>query len=876
MPKPKATVLAVDDSEDILNLIEVTLGREHRVKLAQDGPTALRLAFEEPRPDLILLDVEMPDAGGYEICKTLKASPAVADVPVIFLSGHSESRDVVQGFQLGAIDYLSKPIIPPVLAARVRIHLELIARRQQQDELIRERTTQLEQTRLQLIRRLGRVMEYHETSAVGNRVVRLGHYARALAQAAGARPAICDLMMKAAPLHDIGKVGIPAQLLRKADSLSEPEREQMRRHPEIGAEIIGEHDDPLLKLARTLALTHHERWDGSGYPAHARGADIPWAGRVMAIVDAFESMTTTQFHRGPMPVELAANEIVSAAGKQFDPTMVEAFRKALPEFRHVLQTYGDQLGDMLNLDFASKPSPAAVAPAPAPAPAPQDKADIEARSAQAVREADAARAKALAEAQARLQVERDLAAAASRDIVTQQAALKRAEEESAREAELLRASRQRTAQETTAARLTQERVAAEEKAEQAALEAQAAHEQARLGAKEKAAADEALAAAAARRRQAEDSLARSAQERAAAEARAAEAARARAAAESAAAEAAQARRDAAAQAAEAARQAMAGNEVLSEAVAARAAAEAALAEAEGRLAAEEKAEQVALEAQSGHEQARFGDEEKAAVDEALAAAAARRRLAEDSLTRSAQERAAAAERAAEAGRARAVAENAAAQAAQARRQAAALAAEAARQMDASNAALREAAEKRTAEDAALVDAALEKQRAEEAAAKSAAAAAAANEQAAQAAERRAAAEAAARLAAEAGAQADRSARRSSRKLQMTNAVAASAASEAVDVEPAPVRVRRPARVVHVYLAIALALATGALGFFAQPPQPPRLEVAAAPIRPMHVAMVELPALLDSAHGDALVLKLDGRFERISAEEAGREAGAKAP
>ncbi|HVC10962.1 MAG TPA: HD domain-containing phosphohydrolase [Burkholderiales bacterium] len=871
MPKPKATILAVDDSEDILGLIEVTLGREHRVKLAQDGPTALRLAFEEPRPDLILLDVEMPEAGGYEICKTLKASPAVADVPVIFLSGHSESRDVVQGFQLGAIDYLSKPIIPPVLAARVRIHLELIARRHQQDELIRERTTQLEQTRLQLIRRLGRVMEYHETSAVGNRVVRLGHYARALAQAAGARPAICDLMMKAAPLHDIGKVGVPAQLLRKAGSLSEPEREQMRRHPEIGAEIIGEHDDPLLKLARTLALTHHERWDGSGYPAGARGVDIPWAGRVMAIVDAFESMTTTQFHRGPMPVELAANEIVSAAGKQFDPAMVEAFRKALPEFRHVLQTYGDQLGDMLNLDFASKPSAAAAVPAPAP----QDKAEIEARSAQGVRDADAARAKALAEAQARLQVERDLAAAASRDIVTQQASLKRAEEESAREAELLRAARQRTAEEAAAARLTQERVAAEEKAEQVALEAQAAHEQARLGAQEKAAADDALAAAAARRRQAEESLARTAQERAAAEASAAEAARARAAEESAAAEAAQARREAAAQAAEAARKATAGNEALSEAVAARAAAEAALAEAERRLAGEEKAEQVALEAQAGHEQARFGDEEKAAADEALAAAAARRRLAEESLARFAQERAAAAERAADAARARAAEESAAAQAAQARRQAAASAAEAARQMEASHAALREAAEKRAAEDAALVDAALEKQSAEEAAATSAAAAASANEQAAQAAGRRAAAEAAARSAAEARAQAESSARRSARKLEMTNALAASAASEAVDVEPAPVLVRRPARVVHVYLAIALALATGALGFFEQPSQPPRIEVAVAPIRPMHVAMAEPPPLLDSAHGDALALRLDGRFERISAEAARREGGVRA-
>ena len=401
MQGPKSTVLAVDDSEDILGLIGATLGREHRVKLAPDGPTALRLAFEEPRPDLILLDVEMPDASGYEVCKTLKASPAVADVAVVFLSGHVDPRDVVQGFRLGAVDYLSKPINPPVLAMRVRAHLELIARRNRQDELIRERTAQLEQTRLQLIRRLGRVMEYHETSAVGNRVVRLGHYARALAQAAGARPLICDLIMKAAPLHDIGKVGVPAQLLRKTGALSAPELEQMQRHPEIGAEIIGEHDDPLLKLARTLALTHHERWDGGGYPAHLRGADIPWAGRVMAIVDSFESMTTTQFYRERKTFDQAAREILDASGKQFDPAMVQAFGQALPEFKRILQTYRDQLGDMLNLDFATRPLPVEV---------PQDKAEIDARSAQAMRDADAERARALAEAQARLRIEHELTA----------------------------------------------------------------------------------------------------------------------------------------------------------------------------------------------------------------------------------------------------------------------------------------------------------------------------------------------------------------------------------------------------------------------------------------------------------------------------------
>jgi putative two-component system response regulator len=214
-PQGKFNVLAVDDSADIVDLIELTLRADCNVKRALDGRSALQLALEKPRPDLILLDVEMPGSNGYEVCKALKASPGLADVPVIFLTQRDEAQDVIKGFQLGAIDYFTKPINPPVLAARIRAHIELINRRNRQEEMIVERSAQLEHTRLQLIRRLGRAMEYHETSAVGNRVVRLGHYARHLSLAAGARPALCDLMMKAAPLHDIGKLGVPVQVLRK-------------------------------------------------------------------------------------------------------------------------------------------------------------------------------------------------------------------------------------------------------------------------------------------------------------------------------------------------------------------------------------------------------------------------------------------------------------------------------------------------------------------------------------------------------------------------------------------------------------------------------------------------------------------------------------
>jgi len=261
-----------------------------------------------------------------------------------------------------------------VLKMRIGLHLGLANRQQVLERAVAERTEQLDKTRTELIRRLARVMELHESSAVGNRVMRLSQYAKLISQAAGAKQAICDMMMKAAPLHDIGKLGVPSEILRKRERLSAPDWEQVKRHPKLGADIIGEHDDPLLQLARQLALTHHEHWDGSGYPERLRGNAIPWPGRVMAIVDAFEAMTTTQFYRDALSIEQAAAEIMKAAGSKFDPKLIEAFRKALPLMKKVRETYSDALGDLINLDF-SPTREGAQAGAPPPAPKPRPVAD---------------------------------------------------------------------------------------------------------------------------------------------------------------------------------------------------------------------------------------------------------------------------------------------------------------------------------------------------------------------------------------------------------------------------------------------------------------------------------------------------------------------
>jgi putative two-component system response regulator len=369
----RPVILAVDDDADLLALIAKVLATEYEVKTAADGGDALALAAAAPQPDLILLDVELPGATGFEVCQLLKEDPATARVPVIFLTGKSEAADQVEGLDLGAVDYLTKPVNAKLLLARVRTHLELAGRQAVLEQEVQERTEQLEEARAELIRRLGRAMEFHESAAAGNKVIRVSQYARLIAQASGMKPEVVELLQKAAPLYDIGKIGVPSEILRKPGKLSAPDLERVRRHPQLGAEIIGEHKDAVLALARLLALTHHERWDGSGYPKGLTGSEIPWPGRVMGIVDTFEAMTTTQFYRQkPFTAEEAAKTVREGFGTLFDPSLKDAFEKALPVMKKVRDTYSDALGDLINLDFSptrgapekpTLPKPAAPRPA---------------------------------------------------------------------------------------------------------------------------------------------------------------------------------------------------------------------------------------------------------------------------------------------------------------------------------------------------------------------------------------------------------------------------------------------------------------------------------------------------------------------------------
>ena len=349
----RATILVVDDSEDVRTLFHTALKADYDVKLAKNGDEALLQADSDPIPDVILLDVQMPAPNGYEVCAQLKANPGLCDIPVIFVSARSDVKDQGKGLALGAVDYITKPFSTPLVLARLRNHLALYDQRRALEGEVRQRTEELHTTRRQIIRRLSRAMEYRE-GGLTQRVLRVSHYVKTLATEIGMDSDTIDILFEAVPLYDIGKIGVPDYIVLKADHLNKVETEEMRRHPEIGAHIIGKHDSPLLATARQMALTHHERWDGKGYPKGLSGESIPLVGRIVAIADAYEAMTATQRHRTPYHTHKAERQIVEGSGAQFDPQLVNAFKNVARDFEKIKRTFHDELEGIHDLDFSQR------------------------------------------------------------------------------------------------------------------------------------------------------------------------------------------------------------------------------------------------------------------------------------------------------------------------------------------------------------------------------------------------------------------------------------------------------------------------------------------------------------------------------------------
>jgi putative two-component system response regulator len=321
-------ILAVDDESTNLQLLRQILQENYSLLFAKDGPRALELAVKE-QPDLILLDVMMPDMTGYEVCRRLKADPRTAAIPVIFVTALTDSTDEVDGFEAGAVDFISKPISPAVVKARLRLHLSLV------------RLDELKASRLQIVQRLGLAAEYKDNET-GLHVIRMSHYARLLAIACGLDEDEVDDLFNAAPMHDIGKIGIPDRILQKPARLDPDEWEIMQSHPTIGADIIGRDATGMLAVARDVALTHHEKWDGSGYPNGLRGNAIPLAGRIVAVADVFDALTSVRPYKKAWSVEQACDYLREQRGVHFDPQLVDLFLTQLPAIAGVMEKWAER------------------------------------------------------------------------------------------------------------------------------------------------------------------------------------------------------------------------------------------------------------------------------------------------------------------------------------------------------------------------------------------------------------------------------------------------------------------------------------------------------------------------------------------------------
>lgn len=336
----KATVLIVDDNSDNLDVLSGVLRPFYKVKAAINGELALKVVGAKNKPDIILLDIMMPAMDGYEVCRRLKSDPSTANIPVIFVTAKSETKDEQTGFELGAVDYITKPISVPIVLARVRTQLALYNQQRELEILVKQRTQELEDTRLEIIQRLGCAAEYKDNET-GLHVIRMSYYSRLLAEQLQANEEWVELLYNAAPMHDIGKIAIPDRVLLKPGKLDQEEWKIMQTHVNCGVEILGEHDSELLTMAREIALYHHEKYDGSGYPNGASGEDIPLSARIVAIADVFDALTSVRPYKAAWPVEKAVALLEEEAGKHFDPKLVPEFVKCLPRVLEIKDQYMD-------------------------------------------------------------------------------------------------------------------------------------------------------------------------------------------------------------------------------------------------------------------------------------------------------------------------------------------------------------------------------------------------------------------------------------------------------------------------------------------------------------------------------------------------------
>lgn len=359
--KERQSVLVVDDVLANISVLGEVLSEEYEVRIATNGEDALKIAGSKEPPDLILLDVMMPKMDGYEVCARLKENARTRHIPIVFVTARNDASDEERGFALGAVDYIIKPISIPIVKARVATHLALYDQNRILEKKVKQRTNELNETRDVTIRSMAVLAEYRDNET-GGHIVRTQHYVRILAEQLADHPRfrdtiggreIIDLLFKSAPLHDIGKVGIPDAILLKPGQLTSEEFAEMQRYTIYGGEAMeraegdlsGAVRSPFLHIAKEIAYTHHEKFDGSGYPNGLAGEQIPISGRLMAIADIYDALVSRRIYKPPFSHRKACSIIIEGDGRveprHFDPDVLAVFVAHEARFKEVALAHAD-------------------------------------------------------------------------------------------------------------------------------------------------------------------------------------------------------------------------------------------------------------------------------------------------------------------------------------------------------------------------------------------------------------------------------------------------------------------------------------------------------------------------------------------------------
>ena len=330
-------ILIVDDEPVNLKLLDKMLsGQGYQGLVLLDDPREVIARYQMERPSLILLDINMPHLDGYQVMEQLTALNDPLLPPIVILTAQHGKDYLLRALSAGARDFITKPFDRNELLMRVRnlldaqmAHRLLHDQKAVLEDMVRARTEELHRTRLQVVQRLGMAAEYRDEET-GNHILRMSHMCALLARAIGWPEADSDLILNASPMHDIGKIGIPDAVLLKPGPFEPPEWEIMKSHALIGGKLLEGDNSTLMCMAREIALTHHEKWDGSGYPNGLAGEAIPQAGRIAALADVFDALTSVRPYKKAWTVEAAVDLIRENSGRHFDPSLVEVFLRELP------------------------------------------------------------------------------------------------------------------------------------------------------------------------------------------------------------------------------------------------------------------------------------------------------------------------------------------------------------------------------------------------------------------------------------------------------------------------------------------------------------------------------------------------------------------